>query len=87
MSFQSFNKHPQYRSVPHEAVELQPLSDGSGIGGLYNEVAQNETNAALKPTRVAETQLFRLENIGVPVCYLTVGVCQGMRLAPHPSSA
>ena len=64
MSFQSFNKHPQYRSVPHEAVELQPLSDGSGIGGLYNEVAQNETNAALKPTRVAETQLFRLENIG-----------------------
>ena len=79
MFFQWHKKHAEYLNAPHDTLELQPLFDGLNNGATAgNNVAQNDTVVASKPGTIAETQLFRLENIGVPVCYFTVGICQGM---------
>jgi hypothetical protein len=75
-------KEQQYPSTPHRRIELQPLSDDlSSIDKdvSFNEEAMPKVVLDTDERNIQEqTNLFRLENIAIPVCYLTVGICQGV---------
>lgn len=63
-------KESQYSGVPHQQAELQPLQP-SPAKQATGEVDDDCDNVPV------ELQLFRMENILIPACYLCVGVCQG----------
>jgi hypothetical protein len=76
-------KEQQYLNTAHDAVELQPLSvDLPFIGKdvvFLNEEAMPKVVLDTEEKNIQEqTNLFRWENIAIPVCYLTVGICQGV---------
>ena len=63
-------KKEQYRDVHHEQIELQPLSEPLEA----NKASVQSANSVVQDSY----QLFRIENLLIPFCYLTVGVCQGL---------
>ena len=78
-------KRFQYADVPHDATEIQRLSDPRTQDGHSVQEAIEQQDAQLLGTVNEElaktkTELFRWENIAIPWCYLTVGLCQGRAL-------
>jgi hypothetical protein len=76
-------KEQQYPNTAHDAVELQPLSDDLPSifdkDVSFNEEAMPKVILDTDQKYIQEqTNLFRWENIAIPVCYLTVGICQGV---------
>jgi hypothetical protein len=75
-------KEQQYPNTAHDAVELQPLSDD--LPSIDKDVSLNEEampKAILDTDEKSiqeQTNLFLWGNIAIPVCYLTVGICQGV---------
>ena len=75
-------KEQQYPNTAHDAVELQPLSDD--LPSIDKDVSLNDEGMpkvildTYEKNIHEQTDLFRWENIAIPVCYLTVGICQGV---------
>lgn len=66
----SQRKQRQFSNIPHEQIELQPLTE-----------ALDAESATITPDVSFEKEtynLLNLENILIPFCYLTVGLCQGL---------
>ena len=68
-------KKREYSEIPYDTVELQPLQSGKDVSSEGDGEARS-----LSAPRLGQSQsaLFRFDSIAIPLCYLTVGLCQGL---------